>query len=256
MYQLKKLPLATIVSSILLLTACGDDKIVEVIKEVEVEVPAPVPAPVNFSYEVTVTNLTNSQPLSPVAVILHKQSHVFSVGGIASLELEQMAEGGDNSGWMNWGFGLASRSGAAPIGPGASETIMITIEDVSDANLSLVSMLVNTNDGFSGLDAWNVSQLAVGDSWTTNAFTYDAGTEANDEIVNGGGASGVSGIPANPGMNGGTNASGVTSTEANQMIHIHRGNIGDTDATGGISDVDSRIHRWLNPVAKVTVTVK
>ena len=51
-------------------------------------------------------------------------------------------------------------------------------------------------------------------------------------------------------------ATGVTSTESNQMVHIHRGNIGDTDATGGISDVDSRIHRWLNPVAKVTVTVK
>jgi hypothetical protein len=40
------------------------------------------------------------------------------------------------------------------------------------------------------------------------------------------------------------------------MVHIHRGNLGDTDITGGISDVDSRIHRWLNPVAKVTVTVK
>ncbi|SGZ04952.1 Putative uncharacterized protein [Moritella viscosa] len=85
---------------------------------------------------------------------------------------------------------------------------------------------------------------------------YDAGTEANDEIVNGGGASGVPGIPANPGANGGTGGSGVSSSSANSNIHIHPGNVGDSDISGGVSDLDSRIHRWLNPVGKVVVTVK
>lgn len=242
MYQLKKLPLATLVSSILLLTACGDDKIVEVIKEVEVEVPAPVPIPVNFSYEIKVTNLTNSQPLSPVAVILHKQSHVFSVGGIASLELEQMAEDGDNSGLMNWGFGLASRSGAAPIGPGASETIMITIEDVSDANLSLASMLVNTNDGFSGLDAWNVSQLAVGDSWTTNAFTYDAGTEANTE------AAGTIPGPADGSEGAGFN----TNRDDSGYISMHPGVVSSDDGLN--TSILTQAHKFDNPSMRIKVT--
>jgi hypothetical protein len=52
------------------------------------------------------------------------------------------------------------------------------------------------------------------------------------------------------------NGTGVASTESNDAVHIHRGNLGDTDADGGVSDVDSRIHRWLNPVAKVVITVE
>jgi hypothetical protein len=242
MYQLKKLPLATLVSSILLLTACGDDKIVEVIKEVEVEVPAPVPTPVDFSYEITISNLTNSQPLSPVAVILHKQSHLFSVGGIASLELDQMAEGGDNSGLMNWGFGLASRSGAAPIGPGSSETIMITIQDVSDANLSLASMLVNTNDGFSGLDAWSVGQLALGDSWTTNAFTYDAGTEANTEVA------GTIPGPADGSEHAGFN----TNRNDTGYISMHPGVVSRDD--GLSTSILTQAHKFDNPSVRIKVT--
>jgi len=85
---------------------------------------------------------------------------------------------------------------------------------------------------------------------------YDAGSEVNDEIVNGGGPLGMPGIPANPGGNGGMNATGVASTEPNTNVHIHRGNLGDTDAAGGVSDLDSRIHRWLNPVAKIVITVE
>jgi hypothetical protein len=31
--------------------------------------------------------------------------------------------------------------------------------------------------------------------------------------------------------------------------------LGDTDPSGGVSDLDSRIHRWLNPVAKLVLTI-
>ena len=65
-------------------------------------------------------------------------------------------------------------------------------------------------------------------------------------------ASDAAGIPASPGGNGET---GVTATEATTVVHIHRGNHGDTDPAGGVSDVDSRVHRWLNPVARVVITV-
>ena len=39
-------------------------------------------------------------------------------------------------------------------------------------------------------------------------------------------------------------------------VHIHRNALGDSDPTGGASDLDSSIHRWLNPVARVVVTVR
>ena len=44
--------------------------------------------------------------------------------------------------------------------------------------------------------------------------------------------------------------------DANTTVHIHRGALGDTDAAAGVSDLDSRVHRWLNPVIRVTITVQ
>ena len=38
-------------------------------------------------------------------------------------------------------------------------------------------------------------------------------------------------------------------------VHVHRGIVGDTNPNGGISDLDSSVHRWLNPVARLTVIV-
>jgi hypothetical protein len=66
----------------------------------------------------------------------------------------------------------------------------------------------------------------------------------------------VPGIPADPGGAAGSGATGVVAVEANPVVHIHRGVLGDTDDSGGISDLDSRVHRWLNPVAELVITVK
>tara|TARA_R110000850_G_scaffold73374_4_gene160998 strand:- start:440 stop:1207 length:768 start_codon:yes stop_codon:yes gene_type:complete len=208
--------------------------------------------------DVKVTNLTQGMYYTPLLVTAHQDTtDFFSVGDSASSAIQAMAEGGDISGLVTIADGVGAVSSANPaagvLAPGTSTMISDMATGAND-RLTIVAMLLPTNDAFMGLDSWKIPETAG--TYTLYLNAYDAGTEANDEIVNGGGAPGVAGIPANPGMNGGTNAAGVTSTEANQMIHIHRGNIGDTDATGGISDVDSRIHRWLNPVAKVTVTVK
>jgi hypothetical protein len=173
-----KLRLALLLGLPVLFSACNDN---EVITEVIVEVPAPVISPVDVSYEVTVTNLTNSQPLSPVAVVLHADGHLFAVGEVPSVALEQMAEGGMNAGLLS--LGMVSVSGAGLIGPGDSETISVTIQDVTDAKLSVATMLVNTNDAFSGLDALDLSTFAVDDSRTATAGVYDAGTEVNSEAA-------------------------------------------------------------------------
>ena len=56
--------------------------------------PPPPPPPAMASYDVTVTNLTNAQPLSPVAVIAHQEGYsVFSIGTPATAGLENLAEG-------------------------------------------------------------------------------------------------------------------------------------------------------------------
>lgn len=208
--------------------------------------------------DVKVTNLTQGMYFTPLLVTAHPDTaDLFSVGDSASAEIQAMAEGGDVSGLVTIADSVGAVSSENPaeglLAPGTSTMISDMATGVND-RLSIVAMLLPTNDGFLGLDSWKIPETAG--TYTLYLNAYDAGTEANDELVNGGGAPGVAGIPANPGANGGADGTGVTSSEDNQMIHVHRGNIGDTDATGGISDVDSRIHRWLNPVAKVVVTVK
>ncbi|MDO6765660.1 spondin domain-containing protein [Agarivorans sp. 1_MG-2023] len=208
--------------------------------------------------DVKITNLTQGIYYTPLLVTAHtSDAHLFEVGQTASSALQAMAEGGDISGLQTIADGISAVSSANPAGGLLAPTEYAMVSDLdtgSNTHLSIVAMLLPTNDGFVGKDSWEIPSEAG--TYTFYMNGYDAGTEANDEIVNGGGMSGVPGIPANPGMNGGTGGSGVATASANSNIHIHPGNVGDQDAAGGMSDLDSRIHRWLNPVAKVVVTVK
>ena len=47
--------------------------------------------------------------------------------------------------------------------------------------LSAVTMLENTNDAFSGINAMNIMNLSVGESISMHLGSYDAGTEKNSE---------------------------------------------------------------------------
>jgi len=208
--------------------------------------------------DVQISNLTQGMFFTPLLISAHDNTqHLFESGTEATAELAAMAEGGDIAGLVTATEALGAINVENPasglLAPSAS-TMTNDFDTGSNGLLSITAMLLPTNDAFVGLDSWAIPSEAG--TYTIFLNAYDAGTEANDELVNGGGAVGVLGIPANPGANGGENGTGVTTTETNQNIHIHRGNIGDTDDAGGISDVDSRIHRWLNPVAKVVVTVK
>ncbi|MFT5716203.1 MAG: hypothetical protein ACJAWS_002434 [Oleiphilaceae bacterium] len=209
--------------------------------------------------DVKISNLTQGMYFTPLLISAHDNTqHIFESGEVASAELTAMAEGGDISGLITATEALGAVNSANPAnGPLApsSSTMVSDLVTGSNGYLSITAMLLPTNDGFVGLDSWAIPETAG--TYTLFLNAYDAGTEANNElVVDGSGATGVLGIPVNPGGNGGTNGTGVTTTETNQKIHIHRGNIGDVEAATGTSDVDSRIHRWLNPVAKVVVTVK
>jgi hypothetical protein len=230
-----KLQLASVAALSLLLTACDDD-------DDNASTSTTTPEQVNASYDITVTNLTNAQPLSPAAVILHQEGNLWTVGEAASSELEQMAEGGDNSALRGLGVVRAEASGAAPIGPGGSETISVSIEDSTDVKLSVATMLVNTNDAFSGLDAWDLGQLATGDSWMTVSGVYDAGTEANTE------AAGTIPGPADGSDGAGFNAD-------RNDVNFVAGHPGIVSSDDGLSNsVLTSQHKFDNPAIRIKVT--
>ena len=211
-------------------------------------------------FTVSVQNLTQGIHFTPLLVAAHDaDTHLFKAGMEASSSLQTMAEGGAIAGLQTDLDATSAQYVANPAGgllaPGASATTETLDTHSSNNNyLSVVAMMLPTNDGFIGLDSYPIPSTPG--TYTININGYDAGTEANDEIINGGGAPGVAGIPAAPGGDGGAVASGVAGADTNTSVHIHRGVLGDTDATGGTSDLDSRIHRWLNPVARVTITVQ
>ncbi len=206
-----------------------------------------------------ITNLTNGVYFTPLLVAAHSpDTHLFQAGHAASLNLQAMAEGGDLSGLIleaeASGAKYIANPAAGLLAPGASTTATLDLDALPHTSLSIVGMLLPTNDGFVGLDALPLPTSHG--SYIYYLSGYDAGTEANDEIINGGGTPGVAGIPADPGGNGGTGASGAAGPDHNSKVHIHRGSLGDTDPIGGISDLDSRIHHWVNPVARLVITVK
>lgn len=213
---------------------------------------------VAVDFNVRIINLTNGFHNTPFLIAAHNaDTTLFSVGEAASASLQAMAEGGDISGLVTdlevASATIASNPAGGLLAPGTSTNVDMNTDGTSNTQLSVVSMLLPTNDAFAGLNAVDIPD--VPGTYVFNIPAYDAGTEANDEIVNGGGAPGVPGIPVDPGGNSGTGGTGAASVDFNTTVHIHRNNLGDTDLTGGVSDVDSRIHRWLNPVVRVVVTV-
>ncbi len=213
-----------------------------------------------FARQVTVeiTNLTNALYFTPLLLAFHKpDTHLFRLGETASPALQAMAEGGNIDGLavqvIDAGGETVENPAGGLLGPGESTTTSVDVKRLYRTRLSLTAMLLPTNDGFVGEDSMRIP-------WKPGVYTYylqgyDAGTEANDEVVNGGGTPGVLGIPADPGGNAGTGGTGIAGPDHNDSVHIHRGILGDYDPNGGASDLAASIHRFQNPVARVVITV-
>ena len=210
-------------------------------------------------FTVTVKNLTNGIYFTPLLITAHDgDTRLFETGSPASEALQAMAEGGDISKLLAKVGGEDRDTVANPAGGlltpgGIVSDIYFNTDRTHNRYLSLVAMLLPTNDGFVGLDSLLMPRIPG--TYRYYLVGYDAGTEANDERITGGGAPGVPGIPGAPGDDAGTGGTGVSVVDANSTVHIHRGVIGDTDPEGGISDLDSTIHRWLNPVAEIVIEV-
>jgi len=208
---------------------------------------------------VRVTNLTNGIWNTPFLIAAHPDgTSLFEVGQPASANLQAMAEGGDISGLVAdltaLGATIAENPAGGLLAPTMSADADINTDGTSNVLLSAVAMLLPTNDGFVGLNGIRIP--ANPGTYVFDVPAYDAGTEANDEQITGGGAPGAAGVPADPGGLNGTGGTGAATADANPTVHIHRNTLGDTDANGGISDLDSTVHRWLNPVLRVVVTVQ
>lgn len=186
-------------------------------------------------YQVTVTNLTSGMHFTPLIASAHSpEVAMFQPGHTASTELQAIAEGGNVAPMaaLLESVGASVTTGDGLLAPGATTTLMLTDAGNDDNTvLSIAGMLLPTNDGFVGL---NSVHLPMGSgsatmSWTANG--YDAGTEANNELV-GSGAPGEAGFPAPAPIvatGTGVGGSGVPGN-AEGFVHIHRNVLGDLDA--------------------------
>lgn len=207
----------------------------------------------DVTYEVTITNLTSGQPFTPPVIAVHnRRADVFSLGDSASEGIRSIAENGNNaplvtalSSDYNVNQVLEGTAPIVPVGnPGGAPfdsqvTFSITVDRYA-THLSFVSMLICTNDGFTGLDAVRLPR------WKKTVYSraYETRTEQNTEDF-------ADIVPPCQGLIGassddaGTGQSNPLLSE-NGVIIPHIGVIGD-------NDLDSRIHDWTDPVAKIEI---
>lgn len=214
--------------------------------------------------EIQVQNLMHGTHIGGLVVAAHGSSaKIFQVGMPAGLSLQKLAEGGDfkdvSADMKAAGANVLDNPAAGPLAPGKMAKFTLTTTG-SNEFLSLAGMIVPTNDGFVAANAIRIPTVKGEYTYMLNA--YDAGTEANNEVRGDAdaGKPNMPNMPVAPFLEAevGHNATGMTAATAKGegFVHIHRGVIGDDNATGGKSDIDITKHRWLNPIARLVITVK
>lgn len=201
----------------------------------------------DVTYDVTIENLTDGQPMTPPLIVAHTSDlDLWEMGEAASTEIQEIAENGN----LDPAVTLVGASdevyssvvGDAPLLPG--ESVTLTLEAPAGAKLSWVSMLICTNDGFTGLDSVDLPDTGS-ETFDTNA--YDAGTEMNTEDF----ADIVPPCQALVGVSSDDEGTGTTNPALAEggTIGAHAGIQGGTDLT-------TEDHGWTDPVAMVTVTAQ
>jgi hypothetical protein len=192
------------------------------------------------TWRVTIENLTpagpgapGSQPLSPPLFVVHsKKADVWSVGDVASHPVAAIAEDANNAPAES---ALAQLRGVRDVFTGAGGPIpsgtsrSFTVETKGKFNrLSVVSMLVNTNDAFTGLDSYRLR----GHGAELERMAYDAGSERNNEL-----AAFIPGPCCNNPF--------VRDPEG-ELIRMHSG-------IEGVGDLDPAVWGWEGPAARITI---
>jgi hypothetical protein len=209
------------------------------------------------TYEVTIKLVTGGQPLTPPLIATHAGgTDIFSVAQPASLGVKEIAENGNLAPLL---AALAAdpkvsdvAAAAAPLVPPGSpefgtfsDRVTLTIDADSGARyLSYESMLICTNDGFTGIDRLLLPNQ-VGGSVSVVTASYDAGTEINTEDF----ADIVPPCQALIGVSSGEPGTGMSDPALAEggVIHHHPGIEGGADLLPGV-------HGWTDPVTLVTIT--
>ena len=187
-------------------------------------------------YEVTITNLTRGQILSPPVVFTHRDGfRIFEVGQPASAEVVAIAEDGVNGPMETLLAGSPKVSGqataAGPVLPGQSTTLQVSARRRA-RYLGAIGMMVVTNDAFFAGQGLKLPRYG---SVTYRVVGYDAGSEANSESC-----AEIPGPPCgNPGVRNLAGAEGY--------VHVHAG-------VHGIADLVPSQHDWRNPTVQITIT--
>jgi hypothetical protein len=208
------------------------------------------------TYEVTITDLTAGQPLTPPVVATHRAAtSMFTVGQPASFALKEIAENGNLAPMISQvesdkhvADSAAASAPLVPAGlPGSAmfgDSVTLTVSASEGAKfLSFASMLICTNDGFTGVDSLRLPK-DVGDAVIARSAGYDAGTELNTEDF-------ADIVPPCQGLVGvssgepGTGTSNPALAEGG-VIHHHPGIVGGADLLPAV-------HGWTDPVAEITV---
>jgi hypothetical protein len=142
------------------------------------------------TWRVTIENLTpqhpagpGAQPLSPPLFVTHAgRFHVWRVRAVASHVVAAIAEDANNAPAEHVlpqlaavGSVFTGSGGAIP--SGASRTYLVDAR--AEDRLSVVTMLVNTNDGFTGPDSLRLDRRRV----VVESMAYDPGSEQNNELT-------------------------------------------------------------------------
>jgi len=205
------------------------------------------------SYKVTITNLTPGQAFTPPVLVTHSdKTGIFTVGEAASSEIQAIAENG-NGGPLLAALGVDVEvhevvAGMVPLVPAnnpggtgfaSSETFTITTKGEAKL-LSFASMLICTNDGFTGLDSIKLPEKKM----TVFSVAYDARTETNTEDF----ADMVPPCQGLIGVSSGDSGTGMTEPMLAEdgVVIPHVGIIGGDDLLPGV-------HGWGDPVAMIEI---
>jgi hypothetical protein len=188
-------------------------------------------------YEVTITNATGGQSFTPRLYITHRDGQLFTVGKPAISQVATIAEGGNIAPLQAYLATLGSVISDSKVGdgllmPGKSETIMI--DGMPGSKLSIIYMLLPTNDGFSGA---NGVTLPTSGTVVYTSPAWDSGSEPNSENC--------MKIPGPTCGGEGYNAS----EDGEGYVYIHPG-------IHGGADVMASKYDFRNPVTMITITKK
>lgn len=209
------------------------------------------------SYRVTVANLTAGQPFTPVLAVVHTAAvELFAVGEPATAEIQALAENGDldplvelageTEAVRGAGVGTAPLVPQAdPAGTGNPFYESVTVEADAGGDelfLSVVCMLIATNDGIVGVDTVPLPE-AVNESRTYYANGYDVGTEVNTELF-------ADLVPPAKTLILGGESEGTTETDPDLaedgIIQPHPG-------IEGVGNLPPSVYDWPEPSALVQV---